>query len=563
MLKGIYAYCRIAVWSMALMLVGLGISVRAETVALPLTIDHGLLRALVVHKAYRDPGSSAVLLDSDDGCRHIKVSEPRFGGGRGLLTFETKVDLFMGTAFADNCVAPVAWQGYIVLYQRPRISSRWVLSFDTVDSSILDVNHRPARLPGLIWEYAKEWVYAYLEQIAIDLAPPVKELQGFLGPLFQAQDKAVTDKMLESLRPGNIATTSGGVLLEILADVQQVYRPHKNAEPEILTPAEKDQLVENWEMWDAFLGHLIVQLADKSLRKDEREILLTAFLDARHQFNEKLAAGQLQQGFVRAQFVATWERIAPVFRQHLGQDAAYSTLLGYLAFFTATDALSALDRLGPTLGIEISRNGLVRLVRLLGGTPENALNYDDQVNTRLRETLGIGPPLEEAPIEAPPPPADGSPAGDTNASEPTGFLYRPGHLLANIMAGWLLPGDAWAAPAVTLAQIRGWLVFASNQTNHLKRVRKLLAQVLRDSQRQEPLPKPYDTLFESIVLATGWQESCFRQFIIKNNKIVFLRSYNGTSVGLMQINERVWRGLPVPTSCGGTSNIIPRRAVKF
>jgi len=55
----------------------------------------------------------------------------------------------------------------------------------------------------------------------------------------------------------------------------------------------------------------------------------------------------------------------------------------------------------------------------------------------------------------------------------------------------------------------------------------------------------YHQLYNLIVLATGWQESCYRQFIInkKKRKITYLRSYNGTSVGLMQINERVWRGL--------------------
>ncbi len=45
------------------------------------------------------------------------------------------------------------------------------------------------------------------------------------------------------------------------------------------------------------------------------------------------------------------------------------------------------------------------------------------------------------------------------------------------------------------------------------------------------------------MLATAWQESCFRQFTVKNGKLTYLRSWNNTSVGLMQINERVWRGL--------------------
>ncbi len=53
----------------------------------------------------------------------------------------------------------------------------------------------------------------------------------------------------------------------------------------------------------------------------------------------------------------------------------------------------------------------------------------------------------------------------------------------------------------------------------------------------------YHNFFSSLVLATAWQESCFRQFKVKNRKVVYLLSYNNTSVGLMQVNERVWRGL--------------------
>ena len=44
----------------------------------------------------------------------------------------------------------------------------------------------------------------------------------------------------------------------------------------------------------------------------------------------------------------------------------------------------------------------------------------------------------------------------------------------------------------------------------------------------------------------AWQESCFRQFVREEGKLAYLISYNNTSVGLMQINERVWRGLYDP-----------------
>jgi len=49
-------------------------------------------------------------------------------------------------------------------------------------------------------------------------------------------------------------------------------------------------------------------------------------------------------------------------------------------------------------------------------------------------------------------------------------------------------------------------------------------------------------VFRQLVLTTAWQESCWRQFAVRNDKRVPLESGTG-DIGLMQINERVWRGL--------------------
>jgi len=43
------------------------------------------------------------------------------------------------------------------------------------------------------------------------------------------------------------------------------------------------------------------------------------------------------------------------------------------------------------------------------------------------------------------------------------------------------------------------------------------------------------------VFASAWQESCWRQFVRRGGKLTTLRSPVG-SVGIMQVNERVWRG---------------------
>jgi soluble lytic murein transglycosylase-like protein len=49
-------------------------------------------------------------------------------------------------------------------------------------------------------------------------------------------------------------------------------------------------------------------------------------------------------------------------------------------------------------------------------------------------------------------------------------------------------------------------------------------------------------LFRQIVLTTGWQESCWRQFIKKGEKLAPLASTTG-DFGLMQVNRTTWRSI--------------------
>jgi hypothetical protein len=58
---------------------------------------------------------------------------------------------------------------------------------------------------------------------------------------------------------------------------------------------------------------------------------------------------------------------------------------------------------------------------------------------------------------------------------------------------------------------------------------------------REKLPPADAELFHKLVPATAWQESCWRQFHTVNDKVTYLRSSRG-SVGMLQVNERAWRG---------------------
>src|SRR4029079_18835654 len=64
----------------------------------------------------------------------------------------------------------------------------------------------------------------------------------------------------------------------------------------------------------------------------------------------------------------------------------------FASFIAAGDALAALDRAAPGLGIEISADGLRRVTRLLAPrSTEDPLRYSDDVDAALRALFGLAP----------------------------------------------------------------------------------------------------------------------------------------------------------------------------
>ncbi len=511
----------------------------SKTVSLPLSIDYPLLRSLVINSAFTDPDQTSVVLDENNGCRKITISEPIFSEENSRVRLETKLQIHIGTNIGNTCLMPIEWEGYLSLFMEPRIdSNEWVLSFETVDSALYDKNHETAHVAGIVWTFAKPFVYDYLNNITINLAPPVSEVQSFLSSLFPPDLDLRAKKMINSFRPGKIVTTPDAVRVAILADVEETYEKDEDIEQEVLSDEERQKFIGIWEAWDPFLVHMITSLSKEPLSEDDRQVLLDTLLETRYSFITEPLDATMKRDFVRDQFITTWAQLSPVFRHHLG-DVPCKATLGYLAFFTASDALYALDEIGPTLGIEISRNGLIRLARLLGARESEVLAYSPGADPELREVLGLGVP-----------PDDSGPAFDVDELEiDTQEIRSPEHdyhhLLHAIMP--LLCTSAWAAeknnPAIQLDTIKPWIVSKEDLTPYLERIKTLLQNVSSDVLKNGKIAEKYHDLYRQIVLSATWQESCFRQFKVNKGKVTYLRSYNSTSVGLMQINERVWRGM--------------------
>ena len=501
----------------------------AETVTLPLTLDHRLLGGLVQHAAFGGSGRSVALVGKPGDCIFLGLAEPRFSSAADLLRLEVKLTVRVGSPVGESCLVPVEWQGYLELFQRPVLAAdTFQLSLQTVDSGLLTLERQPATIAGILWEFARPRVIAHLDRVRIDLAPPVAELGNFFAPLFHDQSP---EKIFASLRGGAAVVTDEAVVVDLHAEVEEVYTPPVGGHPP-LSEAERTRLVELWETWDSFLVHLLLVMAGESLSQEDRDILLDVLLEARYLFVETLTAGDLDRDFVREQFVEAWPRLAPIFRRQLYGGTSPNSL-GFLAFFTAADALAVFDRMGPAFGVEISRNGLLRLAAMLDGK-ETTLPYSAEVDQRLREMLQL--PKER--VERPERPATGiRPGAFVPRQEKRAVL----HQIAEIIDFFVSPAHGAEIPS--FAEILRWKVPEKDIDGYLQRVRAVLAAATALTLERGEIPPALRPVFTEMILAMAWQESCFRQFVVKNKTLTYLLSSNHTSVGLMQINERVWRGV--------------------
>ena len=505
--------------------------------SLPLTLDYKLLSVLLERAAFKDRNSSAFIVGSPGDCAYIRASEPHFSSADGYLQLEIRLTVSLGTEMGGSCLLPVEWDGYLVIVQQPVFDSRnFSLSFRSIDAGLFTLSRQPATIAGLLWEFAQPRVFEYLNRVRIDLAPPIADLRGFLEPLFPEESRQETLAMLDSLKGGSVAVKPDAVVVELLANVREIYDPHEADEDvPVLYPEERAQVIELWETWDAFLVQLLVMMAAHPLGDEDHQILIDVLLDTRHFFADALERSEVNEDFVRKQFVDAWQQLSPVFRRQLFSHPS-DNLLGYLGFFTAADALGVLDHMGPTLGIEISRNGLLRLAKMLTGK-DSPLLYGTGVDLPLRQLFGL-PPEQDSSAPSELPPVDGIPA-----EPPDGALNEAVEGPLSILQNLFFATPAAAADIPPFAEILSWKVPADNIDDYASRVRKVVDDAVAGHLGKKSLTPALAGMFRMLIPALAWQESCFRQFVVKRSKLTYLLSYNQSSVGLMQVNERVWRGI--------------------
>ncbi len=504
--------CRVRGVAAAVLLLALPVH-GTTAVTLPLSLDYGLLRQALAEHLF-DGGEERLEISRDaSGCNTLAIANPSVADGdAGRLALGFELAVTAGTPLAGRCRLALQWRGQVVLYEQARIEDpAGVISFRVLDSRLAGAGGRGG-VPGLVWDGLKRFVHPRLEAFTVDLS-------ALVAGSAQLREALLAESAPGTLAPvylGEPAATVDGLEFTLHLDVPAALGTRGVPGPP-LSPAELATWDRHWQAWDAFATWAISTLAREE-HGALRHALLETLLDARYALRDVLVARHPGGDPVRALFVTTWQRLAPLVARAAGNRDTASALR-YLAFTNAGEVIRALDAAAGAAGISLGREALLDFARTLDpAATADLLDYTQAPDPALR-TLFALPPEAASPTALP-----------TTSHDPPVRLR--------------LWRTALAAPAVLAPERRlnGWIPQRHELDVYLHAVDALLGDILAAQGSPPRLPAALVPLHATVLRTTAWQESCWRQFVREGDAVLPISSSAG-AVGLMQISRHVWRGL--------------------
>src|SRR3989441_3335211 len=495
-------------------------AVEAREVVFPLVVDHALLRASLARQLGEEADGSALVWGTRGGCRSLILRDLRVGPAAGRVRVSAQATAHLGFRFLGFCFAPLSWKGNVESVARPALGDGWQLRLRDLDSRLYDAAWQRTMVASRLWDVVKGRLESELTAFAFDLAPPVEEAQSLIRASVEPARARPVLEALATLHPLGVEVDDEGVKVHVALDLPPADTTPSPPEPP-LAPMEMARWQQLLESWDGFLVFVVKDLGAADADPGLRDALLDLLLASRHRLLDALAGGP-EGGVdpVRQLFLDAWEGLRGVVRQSLAHGGPQDRLLRYASFVAPGHALPALDAPAPSLGLEISSDGLRRLARVLDPTYlGDPLAYTEAPDPVLRELFHFHEPAPSESTPAPPPADESS---------------------------WLGPRAAWAAPPPdelgTLAhRLDRWLPRADEPPAYPAAVARLRALAAGRTAGANAVEARLEHLYGVLVPAVAWQESCWRQFVERDGQVTYLLSKSG-DVGIMQVNRRVWRG---------------------
>lgn len=474
-------------------------------VLVPIRLDYPLLRQMLASQLFTGPAQSRTVLQDTGHCSQVVLTDPRLAPSEGNIEIHATVAAQLGLSLFGECFTFIDWGGSVGFLGQPFVRPSGTSLGLRPQGLWLTKADGERITSGFVWDYAQGPVQELFSSFTVDLAPLADTLGALLPDVLPHRSQAQAQATLDSLRLASlrVGPESLEAALQFTVDALPLAPP-----PEAqLGPEELARWESRWQMMDALLVFAVKHYAGATDLQALRGTLLDILIDSRYQLVDALAQPfDPAHDRVRTWFVESWRRLGPVVRRIALQQQDKEPLV-WISVLAATDALYALDQLGPQFGFDISTDGLRRLARMIDrDMAPDALRYDETVDPQLQQ-------LFEEQMQR-------------RSTAPAAWRFR----LSPI-------ARAYAAHD----QLNNWVPRPDEIEEYLPLVSALLDESADAILKKYSLDAAYAELFHKLVLATAWQESCWRQYVVEDEQIVPLRSDTG-DVGLMQINERVWRG---------------------
>lgn len=515
--------------TVTLLLYGLTLSAKGAEMVIPLSIPFDFMTMSLLKK-HDDIPDDMTVMRYRKACNNFTLDHPQFGRHEKFVRFVSHGTGSAGVDVFGKCLTPVDWQGYIEFLATPSVSPDWHLRLGIEDSNLYDETWQEGFFMGPIWDAVQHFMMPSLTNLAIDLAPPRDDVLSLLRSFISQKSITQMDAVFRSAKAKAITVDDNGINVDLSLQLpdnmtQQAVAPGTPVRP--LSPEELTAIEQQLEQWDAFLVFIIKNIGGNTIDPSVRDQLFELLLTSRYEVLPILAGENpdYPDDPVRELFIETWNHLQEIIQNAQEKGIKLNGALQYAAFIRAGNMLLTFDRIAPGIGMEISADGLRRLARILQPSLQaDPLIYSQDQDPQLRQLLGL-------PAELP----DQEPLEDMPENE------EPPHSLLGIIKNSYAAELPKSNELKLVKQKLDRWVPKSSEFDEYKTIMNKLLLIASEQKLTPPLGSQYKPAFLNLVLATALKESCWRQFVVKNDKITYLTSPSG-SIGLMQINPFVWRG---------------------
>lgn len=347
------------------LIISLGLLISANTLArevnVPVPLDYGLIRNVLISQLFTGEGQTARLWKDGKECSFLDLSNPQIAGQDGQIKIDNNVHAKFGAKMGGKCMTLVKWNGVLETLQKPTLDKTGtVLSFPVTSTNAFDSKGQKLDIAQL-QELLQQVVAPKLADLKIDLNQSRDDIIKTLLPYVPAEDSEQLNDSVNSLRFSSVKVDDKNILLNL--GFKANVKPTDTRPVDALSADELLQWQTLWQDWQASLEKSIAQLPLTNEMAANRDTLHSVLQNAGTAFEQGLTADHEKgQDPVRQFINESWDQLAPLLRS-VSQQLPGAEGLRYLTLIAATDLMYEVESIGSPFGLEISANGLRKIVR--------------------------------------------------------------------------------------------------------------------------------------------------------------------------------------------------------